>query len=221
MESFTILWDYRYAFLDGMLVSFELITLACVIGTLLGIGLEWLASRNWLPLRRLLNIATLAVIAVPALVLLFWLYYPAQTLLGVSISPFWTAVTALVLMNTAGVYRILADAMKEFPRQYLVTAQICGMKQRDIVRYITAPILIRATLPRWLDLQVVVLQTSVFASLISVPEIFRVAQRVNSVEYEPVASFTAMAVLFALVAGSGIVLAQTLRRRFDRDQSER
>ena len=89
------------------------------------------------------------------------------------------------------------------------------------MRHIQLPLLLRAALPRWVDQQVIVLQTSVFASLISVTEVFRVAQRVNAKEYRPIASYTAMAVLFALLAGTGMLVARRLRRTYERDLSER
>ena len=221
MSSLGLLWSYRQAFLNGLLVTAELLALGCVLGTVLGIALAWISRKRELHLREVLDVVTLGVIAVPALVILFWLYYPAQSLLGISVSPFWTAVTALVLMNGATVYRVIGDAMKALPTQYIASAQVCGLPSAEILRHITLPLLLRASLPRWVDQQVLVLQTSVFASLISVPEIFRVAQRVNAAEYRPIASYTAMAMLFAAVAGSGLVLAQRLRRKYERDFSER
>jgi His/Glu/Gln/Arg/opine family amino acid ABC transporter permease subunit len=221
MSSLGLLWAYRQAFLNGLLVTAELLALGCALGTTLGITLAWISRKRALRLRGVLDVVTLGVIAVPALVILFWLYYPAQTLLGISVPPFWTAVMALVLMNGATVYRVISDAMKALPRQYIASAQVCGLPSAAILRHITLPLLLRASLPRWVDQQVLVLQTSVFASLISVPEIFRVAQRVNASEYRPIASYTAMAILFAAAAGSGLLLAQRLRRRYERDFSER
>jgi len=220
MSGFGILWEYRQAFMLGLLVTAELVILSCTVGTVLGVALEWLAGRKALWLRAALDWITLSVTAVPALVLLFWLYYPAQTLLRVSLSPFSTALIALVLMNAAGVYRIVADAVKEFPRQYIASGKVCGLSRGEIVRFIKFPLLMRSVLPRWVDQQVIILQTSVFASLISVTEVFRVAQRVNATEYRPIASYTAMAILFGLLAGGGMVLAKRLRRSYEHDFSE-
>jgi len=39
--------------------------------------------------------------------------------------------------------------------------------------------------------------------------------------YRPIASYTAMAILFAAVAGAGMFLSARLRRRYERDFSER
>src|SRR5207245_398102 len=116
-------------------------------------------------------------------VILFWLHYPAQTMLGIVVPPFWTALTALMLINIFSVYRIVADAVRDLPKQFIATALVCGLNRNQIAWKIQTPLLLRAALPRWIDQQVVILQTSLFASLISVEETFRVAQRINSVVY--------------------------------------
>jgi polar amino acid transport system permease protein len=219
MNAIEILWSYRYAFIDGFTVTLELLALACLIGTILGIGLE-LLSRIFRVLRQIVDAVAFCVSAIPALVILFWLYYPAQSVSGVSLSPFWTAAISLVVINAFAVYRIVADAVADFPQQYVSSALVCGLKPTEILRYIQGPLLVRAALPRWIDQQVVILQTSVFASLISVEEIFRVAQRINSIVYQPVVIYTSMAIVFLVTAGSAMYLAMVLRKRFYRDLSE-
>jgi len=221
MNASDVLWQYREAFARGFFVTLELVVLAGLIGTFVGFLLEWLCSLFEGPVRAGVDGVAFAVSAIPALVILFWLYYPAQSLLGVSVSPFLTALAALTLIATFSVYRIIADARRDFPQQYVTTALVLGLNKAQILRYIQMPLLIRAALPRWVDLLVVLLQTSVFASLISVEEVFRVSQRINSVIYRPVIIYSAMAVLFLVAAGSGMYLAKYLRARFHRDFSER
>jgi polar amino acid transport system permease protein len=221
MNPFQILWQYREAFLNGFGVTLQLLSLAAIIGTVIGIFLEWLCLRLEGGTRLFVDSVAFCISAIPALVILFWLYYPAQTMLGISASPFSTALIALIVINSFAVYRILADAVADFPKQYIATALVCGLKHSQIARYIQAPLLLRAALPRWIDQQVVILQTSVFASLISVEEIFRAAQRINSVVYEPVIIYTSMALIFLLTAGSAMYGAKYLRNRFHRDFSER
>lgn len=221
MNPFQILWQYREGFLSGFTVTVELITMTSFLGTAGGVGLEWLCQRLGGTARSLIDGIAFCIAAIPALVILFWLYYPAQTLFRISLSPFATALTALIIMNTFAVYRIVSDAVRDFPKQYIASALVCGLKKRYIVRYIEAPLLLRAALPRWIDQQVVMLQTSVFASLIAVDEIFRVAQRINSEIYQPVVIYTSMAIIFLITAGSAMYWSKYLRERTHRDFSER
>lgn len=221
MGIFEILWKYKDAFLNGFVVTIELVSLTCILGTIFGILFEFICRFTNSFIRRIVDLIAFSLLATPALVLLFWLYYPAQTIFDISLSPFTTALFALVLINSFSVYRITADAIHDFPKQYISSAIVCGMKRWEIVRFIQAPLIFRAIIPRWIDQQVVILQTSVFASLISVEEIFRVSQRINSVVYEPVIIYTSMAVIFLTTAGIAILIANYLRKKYSRDFSER
>lgn len=221
MNPFAILWQYREAFVGGFIVTFELLLLTAAGGTVIAIALEWACERFEGSVRRFVDGTAFCMSAVPALVILFWLHYPAQAMLGIVVPAFWTALTALMLINIFSVYRIAADAVRDFPKQFIATALVCGLKRKQILRHIQAPLLVRAALPRWIDQQVVILQTSLFASLISVEETFRVAQRINSVVYQPVVIYTSMALIFLLTAGSAMYYARHLRDKFHRDFSER
>lgn len=221
MTALDILWDYRQAFLGGLLTTAELVFVPAVASTLIAIALEWLCGIVGAPFRRALDSITFCAAAIPALVVLFWFHYPAQAMLGIVVKPFWTALLTLTLLNTLAVYRIIADALRDLPKQFVATGQVCGMTRTQIVRYIKVPLLFRAALPRWIDQQVVILQTSLFACLISVEETFRVAQRINSQVYRPVTIYTAMAILFLVTAGSAMYYARHLRLKYYRDFSER
>jgi ABC-type amino acid transport system permease subunit len=220
MSPIEVLWTYKGALAAGFATTAGLVGIVLVCGTVMGLALEW-ASARLKPIRPIIDVIAFCISAVPALVILFWLYYPAQTLTGIGLTPFWTAAAALLVLNTFAIYRITADAVADFPKQFIATGLVSGLTSWQIVRYIQAPLMARWIAPRWIDQQVIILQTSVFASLISVEEIFRVAQRINSRVYEPVTIYTAMALIFLATAGSGLLLAKHLRRRFDRDFSER
>jgi len=65
------------------------------------------------------------------------------------------------------------------------------------------------------------LQATLFASLISVEEIFRVSQRINSTIYRPVEIYTALALFFLAVCLPINLAAAYLKKRYTRDLSER
>lgn len=221
MNSITVLWEYRQAFLNGLLTTFELVVLTSVAGTTIAAFLEWACHRAEGSIRRAVDRVAFGVSAIPSLVILFWLHYPAQAALGIVVPPFWTALLALTLINIFSVYRIIADAVHDFPRQFITTGLVSGLSKAQIVRHIQVPLLLRAALPRWIDQQVVIFQTSLFASFISVEETFRVAQRINSVVYQPVTIYSAMALLFLATAGAAMYYARYLRMKAHRDFSER
>lgn len=221
MSAFDVLWRYRQAFLAGMLTTAELLVISAITSTIVAVALEWLCGVGGRRFRRTVDALAFGTSAIPALVVLFWFHYPAQAILGVVVDPFWTALFTLTLLDTLAVYRIVADAIRDLPQQFVSTGLVCGLTESQIARFIKAPLIVRAALPRWIDQQVLILQTSVFASLISVNEIFRAAQRINAREYQPVTIYTAMAILFLLTAGTAMYGARRLRLKYYRDFSER
>lgn len=219
---FAVLWEYRETFASGISVTAQLLGIALVLGTLIG-SLLAIAAR-WEPLglaRDGLNALSLVGTAVPAVVILFWVHYPAQALLGVRLPGFVSAAFTLTALNSLAVYRIIIDQVEAFPTQFVTAARVAGLNQSVTLRRIYMPMVIRAILPRWIDQQVFILHCTLLASFISVGETFRVAQRVNASIYKPVLIYSAVGILFLFLAGSALLISNALRRRFDRDWSER
>ncbi len=221
IETFDILWSYRDEFLSGLFVTVQLCALiwpiGIVLGTLIGVaGAYWRRSVG-----RVSRGTSFLLSGVPVLVLLFWLHYPLQSALNLTIPPFYTAVTAFSLINTIVVAETVRRVLEDFPRQYLSAARVCGISTRHTVLRIQLPIVFRQVLPSLLVAQVGVLQATLFASLISVDEIFRIAQRINARIYKPVQIYSALAVLFIVVCLPMHGLAAFLREKYTRDLSER
>jgi polar amino acid transport system permease protein len=191
-------------------------TSGIVLGTILGI-----VGAKWKVVAVPLKIFSIILAAVPALVLLFWMHYPLQTLLGVVINPFITASAALSIINISLVSDLVREALRNFPQQYVWAAQVSGLTDKETVLHLKLPIVLRQTLPGLLNIQIAMLQATLFASLISVDEIFRIAQRINSLVYRPVPIYTLLALFFILVCVPLHGIAYYLRVRFTRDLSER
>jgi ABC-type amino acid transport system permease subunit len=221
MSVLDILITYHMAFLQGLRVTLELclVIWSCglILGTLLGVVSANYAG-TW---GRFTHGMSFAFSAIPTLVILFWLHYPAQAVFNVVIDPFYTAALTFSLVNIFGVGELVRQAVSDFPKQYIIAGRVCGLGQRDLVLKIQLPILFRQLLPSLMIQQVIMLHTTLFASLISVEEIFRVSQRINSTIYRPVEIYTAPAFFFLLVCLPINLGAYYLKRRYTRDLSER
>jgi polar amino acid transport system permease protein len=216
-----ILTKHREEFLLGLWVTLKLCLLiwptGIVVGTALGIaGARWKLGVG-IPSK----IVSFTLSGIPILVFLFWLHYPLQSVLGIVVNPFYTAAAALSIVNILLVADLIRGVLKDFPEQYVMAARVCGLSNRQTVLRIQLPIIFRQVIPGLLLIQVSMLQATLFASLISVDEIFRVAQRINSQVYRPVEIYTALAVLFLVVCLPLHGIAYWLKARFTRDLSER
>ncbi len=221
MSVLDILITYHIAFLQGLSVTLQLCAVIWSVGLVGGIAMGVLGAHRRRSWGLTIQGTSFAFSAIPTLVILFWLHYPAQAMFDVVIDPFYTAALTLSLVNLFGVGEIVRQAVADFPRQYIVAGRVCGMRTRDIVRHIQLPILFRQLLPSLMILQVGMLHASLFASLISVEELFRVAQRINSLIYRPIEIYTALALFFLAVCLPINILAAWLKKRYTRDYSER
>lgn len=221
MTVLDILLNYHMAFLQGLRVTLELCVVIWTSGLLLGVALGVVGAHFPSSWGRFTRAMSFAFSAIPTLVVLFWLHYPAQAVLDVVIDPFYTASLTLSLVNIFGIGEMVRQAVADFPRQYIVAGRVSGLSARDIVARIQLPLLFRQLLPGLMTQQVAMLHATLFASLISVEEIFRVSQRINSTIYRPVEIYTALALFFLAVCLPINLAAAYLKKRYTRDLSER
>jgi ABC-type amino acid transport system permease subunit len=218
---FQILAKYRYAFLSGLLETIRLTLIIWASGILIGGLIGVLSARYKSMVGVPVRLIAFVLSGIPILVFLFWAHFPLQVSLGIVVDPFYTAAAVLSLVNILAVSDLLRSYIIDFPQQYEIAAKVCGLDRRTFIWRIQIPILLRQLLPALLPLQIVMLHTTLFASLISVEEIFRVSQRINAIEYKPVHIYTALAIFFLAISLPVNALAIWLRLRYTRDMSER
>ena len=220
LSTFNILIQYKEALLRGLSVTLELCFIIWIVGIGVGILLGYLASKFKNGVGIPMRVVFFILGGIPILVLLFWFYYPAQTLLQVNVAPFWVTVFVLSVIDIFYVADLVRNALNTFPNEYKLAAKVCGLSQRDTFRKIEFPIIFRQIIPGLLNIQVNILQLTIFASLISVEEVFKVAQEINSQIYQPVEIYSTLAIFFIVICLPLNGLAMWLKYKFTRDTSE-
>lgn len=221
MSVFEILYKYRLEFLLGIWMTLKMCLIIWPIGIAAG-SLLGIAGAKW---RRTIGAPSVALSfalsAIPVLVVMFWLHYPLQSILDIVVDPFYTAVGCLSFINTILVADTVRGVLIDFPSQYLMASRVYGLSTKTTFWKVQLPIALRQLMPTILLIQITMLQATLFASLISVDEIFRVAQRINSMVYKPVEIYSALAVLYLFVCLPLHLLAAYMKWRFTRNLSER
>ncbi len=221
MTVFDILINYREAFLKGLWVSLQLALIIWGSGIVFGTAIALIGIKHETWVGRPARVTSFLLSGVPILVFLFWLHYPAQAMFDLVIDPFYTAALTLSIVNIFGVADLVRSALQDFPSQYLIAAQVTGLTKKQTIFKIQLPLIIRQVLPGLLLWQVVMLHTTLFASLISVEEIFRVAQRINAQIYKPVEIYTALGIFFLFVCLPINGFALWMKHKYTRNMSER
>jgi polar amino acid transport system permease protein len=216
-----ILWTYRTGFLSGLAVTLQMCAIIWSAGIIGGTALGWAGARWKAEIGLPSRLISFFLGGMPLLVFLFWLHYPLQAMFGVVVDPFVTACFTFATVNMFAVSDLVRGAIDDFPKQYLTAAKVCGLRTSQTVFKIQLPLLLRGLLPGILMLQVGMLHTTLFASLISVEEIFRVAQRINAMIYKPVEIYTALGIFFLMISLPINGFALWLKAKYTRNHSER
>lgn len=215
-----ILTNYRGAILRGIGDTLKICFSSWILGISLGIILGYIAQRQE-AIAKFLSASAFLLFSIPVLVLLFWLHYPAQAFLKITIHPIITTIATLTIINAILIAELVKKTVDNFPVQYVLAAKVCGLNDRKIFFKIKFPIMLRQILPSLCSQQVLIMHMSLFGSLISVEEIFRVSQQINSQVYRPIEIYTALALLFIAVSLPLNLIAHYLKNKYTRDLSEK
>jgi polar amino acid transport system permease protein len=213
-QALFLIVHYREGLLKGALTSIELAAISWSAGLLLGTPLGiWRALRGHGAAKGGVALFSAVASSVPVMVYLLWCYYPLQTILGISLSPFITAATVFAFYNVLIVGEVVRSAVADLPISLGLSARVSGVSNPLFVRYVLLPLAWRAALPGYLVSQVGALHMTLFASLISVNELFRVVQQINAVEYNAVGVFSLLALFYFILSFPLLLVAFVANKR--------
>jgi polar amino acid transport system permease protein len=133
---------------------------------------------------------------------------------GIVVNPFWTMVIALGSINTVAVANIITEELMLLPKSYIEAAKVLRMHRNNILRYIELPLLMKRVLPQILLVQASMLEYTLFASLISVPELFKTAQSINAMIYRPVEIYSLLVIFFFFILAPLHLLVGHLEKKY-------
>lgn len=211
---FTIIIEYKQALFSWLLVTWKLCLYTWVIGIILGVLYGVVSSKFKRVVWTFLLWATSVLWWVPVLVLLFWMYFPMQQYLHISINPFWLAVSCFVLVNSLLVWKIVFHSIESLPKKYVIAAKLAWMSKKNIVSKIQLPLIFNNVIGPIIMIQIAMLHNSIFASLINVNDIFRQIQRINAIVYKPIELYSLLAVIFLIVSIPLYYIAKKMTQKY-------
>lgn len=210
----SLLWQARHVFIEGTLVTVALTVLAGILAMVMAFvaGLARLS-----PIRVVRATATVYVEVfrgVSLLVQLFWLFF-VLPFFGVRLDPFTTAVIGLGLCNGAYGAEIVRAAILAVPRgQYeAATALNYGAWQR--YRRLILPQAIPLILPPLGNLSIELLKATALVSLITIQDLSFQALTLRQTTMRTLEPFTAILLIYFVLAMLLAGFFRLLERRFD------
>ncbi len=114
MGVFEIISKYQSEFLTGVWVTTKMTLMIWLIGIIVGTLLGILVSKYRLFVGIPVGIATYSLGSIPIVVLLFWMHYPLQELLGVVVPGYYTTIFTLSVINIFMVANLVAATLSNF-----------------------------------------------------------------------------------------------------------
>jgi len=196
--NFRVIWEYMPLFMEG-LGETAWISLLGIIGSMI-VGVVACACR--ISGVRLLAAPAVAMIEVvrstPLLVQLYFLYFGLPSI-GLEVDEWTTGLVALSFNSGAYVAEILRAGIKGVPGGQVEAAMGQGFSVHQRFIYIILPQALSNVLPPLLGQAIVLVKDSAVLSLISVLELTRAGQMLNSERFMPAEAFFTVAALYLVL----------------------
>jgi polar amino acid transport system permease protein len=176
-----------------------LVTVACcATGLITGLvvaGFRRIAP-SWVV--ALCDIFTYVFRSVPALVLLFLVYFGLPGI-GVRVSPLVAMMLSLGLIAGAYLAEVFRGALDAVDESEVVAALASGMTRRQALHYIEFPQMLRFSVPGMVNEFTTVLKYSPFAYTVGIPEITRHAMALAATTLRGMEIYVAVGILYFIV----------------------
>lgn len=196
---FNSLWDYRWAFVQGLVTTIGLSLASIVAGGLVALPLTaGLLSRSAV-VRWPINVMVQTTRAVPLLVQLLAAYYTVPSTFGIRPTSLVTAWVVFSVYFSCFVADALRSATLAVPRSYREAGLSVGMTAAQVRWRIVAPEVFRRALPALSALSISLIKYTSIASAIQVSELAYTAEVFVVQKLRPFEAYGLVALLFVLI----------------------
>jgi octopine/nopaline transport system permease protein len=216
---------------DEMVQGAGMTLLVAVLAYLIGLGAGCLTAAaklsGPLPLRWLAATYTTVVRGVPALLVIWLLFYGGSGLAGwvaglfgyggrLELSAFAVGVAAVGLVSGAYAAEVIRGAVQAVPKGQLEAARALGMHRLLILRRILVPQALRYALPGLGNVWQMTLKDTTLVSVVSLAELMRQAYVASGSTRQPFLFYLVAALVYLVITTLSETGFRALSRRADR-----
>lgn len=170
--------------MQGLWVTLQIGVVSIVAGLVLGLALALvrLYGPIWTQLlaRAYINFMR----SIPLLVLLIIIYY-ALPFVGIRLSPFLSAVSALSLVSAAYTAEIFRAGIEAIPRGQFEASAALGLSYRHMMVDVILPQAIRIVIPPMTNNCINVMKDTALASVVAMPDLLKQATQAQALAANP------------------------------------
>lgn len=214
--NFGPVWENADVLLRGAFGTLRLFAICAVAGLLLGllIGLARQSPRGWLrwPATAFVEFFR----NTPVLVQILWFYFALPILAPFEISPLAAAALGISLNSAAFTAEIVRGGIASIDRGQWEAARALGMTGAQAMRRIVLPQALRRMLPALTNRGIEIFKMSTLASAAAYVELLQQGKLLASLNFNPIETYTVIAVIFFLCLLPLVQATYWLERRLGR-----
>lgn len=209
-----VLADSLPALLWGLVVTLQIGITSIIVGLVGGLFLA--VSRLYAPgfFKLLIRIYIDIFRSIPLLVLLIVVYY-ALPFVGIRLSPFLSAVTALSLVSAAYTAEIFRAGIEAIPHGQFEASSALGLSNRHTMIDVILPQAIRIVIPPLTNNCINVMKDTALASVVAMPDLLKQATQAQALAANPTPLIGAALIYIALLWPMVAVVSR-LEKHFSR-----
>lgn len=197
--NFSFIFSYWQVFLAGLGITISLTALTFLFATIIAIILVLMKKSHSSFLNYIAHIYSTIFKAIPALVMIIWVYYALPIFVGVAFSPFLAALFALTLNLSPFIADSIISGINAIPKEQHESALLVGMSKFQSYRFIVFPQVMKNIAPDLLGWFITELKFTSLASVIGLNELLHLSNIIISNTFLPFEVYTTLAVIYLLV----------------------
>ena len=203
----------------GALGTLRIFAICAVVGLGLGllVGLARQSANGWL--RRPATVFVEFFRNTPVLVQILWFYFALPILLPFDISPLAAAALGISLNSAAFTGEIVRGGIQSIERGQWEAGRALGMTPAQTMRRVVLPQALRRMLPALTNRGIEIFKMSTLASAVAYVELLQQGKLLASLNFNPIETYTVIAVVFFLCLFPLVQATYALERRLGRADS--
>ncbi len=170
--------------LEGLWVTLQIGVVSIIAGLIFGLFLALIRLYGPLWTQVLAKLYINFMRSIPLLVLLIIIYY-ALPFVGIRLSPFLSAVSALSLVSAAYTAEIFRAGIEAIPKGQFEASSALGLSYRHMMVDVVLPQAIRIVIPPLTNNCINVMKDTALASVVAMPDLLKQATQAQALAANP------------------------------------
>ena len=184
--------------MQGLWITLQLGLASIVAGLALGLGLAMVRLYAAAPLRMLARVYIDIFRSIPLLVLLIVVYY-ALPFVGLRLSPFVSAMSALTLVSGAYTAEIFRAGIEAIPKGQFEASAALGLSPTQTMVDVVLPQAVKIVIPPLTNNSINVVKDTALASVVAMPDLLKQATQAHALAANPTPLIVAAAIYVAFL----------------------